>query len=52
MTKTLLENKPALVETYRGLTYATAKNILNFNCPLHTGVIRYLKETDREGAHV
>ena len=44
MTKTLLENNPALLETYRGLSYATAKNTLNFNCPLHAGVVRYLKE--------
>ena len=44
ITKTLLENNAALVETYKGLTYATAENILNYNCPLHTGVIRYLSE--------
>lgn len=44
VTKTLIENNAAMVEIYKGLSYATAENILNYNCPLHIGVIRYLKE--------
>ena len=44
MTKTLLESNDALVQVYKGLSYATAENILNYNCPLHAGTVRYLKE--------
>ena len=44
ITKTLLENDGALVEYYKGLTYVTADNMVNFNCPLHAGTVRYLKE--------
>ena len=42
--KMLLENNEMLVEGYKGLVYATAENALNFNCPLHAGVVRYLEE--------
>ncbi len=44
MTKTLLESNDALVQIYKGLSYVTAENILNYNCPLHAGTVRYLKE--------
>jgi len=44
LTKTLLENNPKLLEIHKSLKYAVAKNILNFNVPLHPGTIRYLKE--------
>ena len=44
VVKTLLENNAALVEIYKGLTYATAENMVYFNCPLHAGVVRYLTE--------
>ncbi|WP_352408925.1 TAXI family TRAP transporter solute-binding subunit [Lawsonibacter hominis] len=44
VTKTLIENSPALQEVYDGLSYVTAENILNYNIPLHAGTVRYLKE--------
>ncbi len=44
MTKTLLESNEALLQIYKGLSYVTAENILNYNCPLHAGTVRYLKE--------
>lgn len=44
MVKTLFESRDALVEVYSGLSYCTPENIQYFNIPLHTGVIRYLKE--------
>ena len=44
LTKTLLENNPKLLEIHRSLKYTTAENILNYNVPLHSGTIRYLKE--------
>lgn len=44
ITKTLLESDGALVEYYKGLVYVTAENEVNFNCPLHAGTVRYLKE--------
>lgn len=44
ITKTLMENNPALVEVYKGLSYATPENALNFNCPLHAGTVKYLEE--------
>lgn len=44
ITKTLLESDGALVEYYKGLVYVTAENMVNFNCPLHAGTVRYLKE--------
>ena len=44
ITKTLLENNEAMAEIYKGLSFATAENTLNFNCPLHAGVVRYLTE--------
>ncbi len=48
ITKTLMENNPPLVEVYKGLTNVTPENTLNFNCPLHAGVVRYLKEAGIE----
>ena len=48
ITKTLMENNPPLVEVYKGLTNVTPENTLNFNCPLHAGVVRYLEETGIE----
>jgi len=48
ITKTLMENNPALVEVYKGLSNVTPENTLNFNCPLHAGVVRYLKEVGIE----
>lgn len=44
IVKAMLENNSALVEIYKGLTYATAENMVNFNCPLHAGAVRYLTE--------
>ena len=44
MTKTLLESNDALVQVYKGLSYMTAENILNYNCPLPAGTVRSLKE--------
>lgn len=44
ITKTLLENNGALQEYYTGLSYVTAENEMNFNCPLHAGTVRYLVE--------
>ena len=44
ITKALMENNPALVEVYKGLSYVTPENELNFNCPLHAGTVKYLKE--------
>lgn len=44
ITKTLLENNPKLVEIYKGLTYTTAENELNYNIPLHAGTVKYLQE--------
>ena len=43
-----MENNPPLVEVYKGLTNVTPENTLNFNCPLHAGVVRYLEETGIE----
>lgn len=48
ITKTLMENNPALVEIYKGLTFVKAENTLNFNCPLHAGTVRYLEEVGIE----
>lgn len=48
ITKTLMENNPPLVEVYKGLTNVTPENTLNFNCPLHAGVVRYLEEVGIE----
>jgi len=48
ITKTLMENNPSLVEVYKGLSYMNPENTLNFNCPLHAGVVRYLKEAGIE----
>lgn len=48
ITKTLMENNPSLVEVYKGLSYVTPENTLNFNCPLHAGVVKYLKEAGIE----
>lgn len=48
ITKTLMENNPPLVEVYKGLTSVTPENALNFNCPLHSGVVKYLKEVGIE----
>lgn len=44
ITKTLLENNPSLVEVYKGLSFCTAENGLNYNIPLHAGTVRYLQE--------
>lgn len=44
LTKTLLESNPELVEVYKGLSYCTAENSVNFNIPLHAGTVRYLQE--------
>lgn len=44
MTKTLMENNAELKEVYKGLVWATAENVLHYNCPLHAGTVRYLKE--------
>ena len=44
IAKTLYENNPELVKVYRGLTYVNTENAFKFNCPLHTGVVKYLKE--------
>ncbi len=46
--KELMERNPELVEVYKGLSFATAENTLNFNCPLHAGTVRYLKEVGIE----
>lgn len=48
ITKTLMESNADLVEIYKGLTYATPENTLNYNCPLHAGVVRYLEEVGVE----
>lgn len=48
MTKVLMENNPMLVEVYKGLSNVTPENTLNFNCPLHAGVVRYLNEVGIE----
>ena len=48
ITKTLLESDGALVEYYKGLSYMVAENMINFNCPLHAGTVRYLEEIGLE----
>lgn len=48
ITKALMENNPQLVEVYKGLSFATPENALNFNCPLHAGTVRYLEEVGIE----
>lgn len=48
ITKSLMENNPDLVEIYKGLSYVTPENTLNFNCPLHPGTIKYLQEVGIE----
>lgn len=44
ITKTLLESNAELVEVYKGLSYSTAENELNYNIPLHAGTVKYLQE--------
>lgn len=44
IVKTLFENNPELLAIHNSLQYCTPENTLNFNIPLHPGVIKYLKE--------
>lgn len=44
MTKTILENNEEMQEIHSSLVYATVENCLEYNIPLHSGVIRYLEE--------
>ena len=48
MTKTMFESTAALEEVYKGMSFCTPENCVNFNIPLHTGVIRYLEEVGVE----
>lgn len=44
IVKTLFENQSELLQIHNSLQYCTPENTLNFNIPLHPGVIKYLKE--------
>ncbi|MDR1508648.1 MAG: TAXI family TRAP transporter solute-binding subunit [Synergistaceae bacterium] len=42
--KTLFENIGDMIAVHQSAKYMTPKNSVNFNIPLHSGVVRYLKE--------
>jgi TRAP-type uncharacterized transport system substrate-binding protein len=44
VVKALFENQADMIAVHPSSKYMTAKNNLNFNVPLHAGVIRYMKE--------
>jgi hypothetical protein len=44
IVKTLFEMNPELLAIHKSLQYCTAQNTLNFNIPLHAGVVKYLQE--------
>lgn len=44
--KILLEHQEDMIAVHGSAKYMTAENILNYNIPLHTGVIKYLEEKE------
>ncbi|AEV29501.1 TRAP transporter solute receptor, TAXI family [Sphaerochaeta pleomorpha str. Grapes] len=44
IAKTIYEHNPDLLAVHKSLKYCTSDNSLNFNIPLHPGVVKYLKE--------
>ncbi|MGI5057020.1 TAXI family TRAP transporter solute-binding subunit [Treponema socranskii] len=44
LAKTLFEKNAALLAVHKSLQYCTPQNALNFNIPLHPGVVAYLQE--------
>jgi uncharacterized protein len=44
IAKTLFEKKSDLLAIHKSLQYCTPADAVNFNIPLHPGVIKYLKE--------
>ncbi|MDR1624974.1 MAG: TAXI family TRAP transporter solute-binding subunit [Spirochaetia bacterium] len=44
VVKALFENQADMIAVHPSAKFMTAKNNLNFNVPLHAGVIRYMKE--------
>jgi TRAP transporter TAXI family solute receptor len=44
IAKTIYENKAELLAIHKSLKYCTPENELNYNIPLHPGVIKYLQE--------
>ncbi|WP_320129866.1 TAXI family TRAP transporter solute-binding subunit [uncultured Sphaerochaeta sp.] len=44
IAKTIYEHNPDLLAVHKSLKYCTPENSLNFNIPMHPGVIKYLKE--------
>jgi TRAP-type uncharacterized transport system substrate-binding protein len=44
IAKTIYENNSELLAIHKSLKYCTPENELNYNIPLHPGVIKYLKE--------
>ncbi|MEG2958622.1 MAG: TAXI family TRAP transporter solute-binding subunit [Oscillospiraceae bacterium] len=48
MIKTLCEHQDDMIAVHSSAKYMTAENTLNFNIPLHAGVVRYLKEVGIE----
>lgn len=48
MAKALFDNNDKLVEVHKSLSYVTADNCVNFNIPLHKGIVKYLNEAGIE----
>jgi TRAP transporter TAXI family solute receptor len=44
VAKTLFENIGDMIAVHQSAKYMTPENSVNFNIPLHSGVVRYLKE--------